>query len=174
MRYTVYAAALAATTAFATPAFAQVAAPTSGSAEIQSRALILQPATIVAGNRLDFGTVVASNAAGTVTVNPDPNGILVSDTGGATAVTGASRGTFNGNGTPDSEVSVTVTWDSNLLHSSGSGDFLAFAGSSYGAGTFNIRPDGLFTVFVGGQIDVKAGQAPGEYTGKVYVDAQFQ
>lgn len=170
MRFTFALAALAATTAFAAPAAAQT---TTSSANIDSRALILQPATIVAGNNLDFGTVVASAVAGTVTVNADPNLALVTASGGATAVTGAQRGSFNGNGEPGKVVTVTVTYDAQLNHSDGV-NFLAYTGAAYGDGAVTIRPDGLFKVYVGGAIAVKASQAPGQYLGKVYVDAAFQ
>ena len=170
MRFTLALAALAATTAFAAPAAAQVV---NSNANIDARALILQPATIVAGTTLDFGTVVASTTAGTVTVNADPALALVTDAGGATAVSGAQRGSFNGNGEPDQVVDVTVTYDPQLTHTDGT-NFLAYTGASYGNGSFAIRPDGLFRVYVGGTIAVKANQAPGQYTGKVYVDAAFQ
>lgn len=173
MRFSYALAALAATTAFAAPAAAQTA-PSPPDAEIDARALILQPASITAGSALDFGVVLASTTAGSVTVNPDPAGALVSAAGGATAVSGAQRGTFRGNSQPGTQVTVAVTYDGQLTHTNGGNAFLAFTGASSGAGTFNVRPDGLFTVYVGGTIAVAANQAPGQYEGKVYVDAQFQ
>lgn len=168
MRYTVALAALAATTAFATPAFAQL----SGPVEIESRALILQPATIAAGNPLDFGTVVASTVAGIVSI--DAASGIASDNGtGATYVSGATRGTFYGNGEPNGQVEVVVSADP-LLTKVGSTAFLGYSFDANGDGLFSIRPDGLFTVYVGGSIAVKANQEPGQYTGKVYVTADFR
>jgi hypothetical protein len=162
-------AALAATTAFATPAFAQVSGPR---VEIESRALILQPATITAGAPLNFGTVVASALPGVVTLDA-ATGAASDDGEGATYVSGASRGTFQGNGEPRKQVEVVVTADP-LLTKSGSTAYLDYSLASSGDGVFAIRPDGLFTVFVGGSIVVKANQEPGLYTGKVYVTADFQ
>lgn len=168
MRKTFALAALAAASAFATPAAAQVAPRV----EVDSRALILQPATLAAGNDLDFGTIVASNVAGTVTLDAATG--AVTDSGpDVTYVSGAQRATFNGNGEPGQEVVVTVT-SSPVLTMAGTTNSMDFTQDTDGDGTFNIRADGLFTVYVGGTIDVKAGQAPGLYEGKVYVDATFQ
>jgi hypothetical protein len=171
MRFTLPFAALVAATAFAAPAAAQTAYP---QVNVESRALILQPASIAAGNALDFGTVLASpTLAGSVSVTPNATGFTVADAGGATAVSGASPGTFNGNGTPGSQVDITVTWTPVLRHTNGI-DTLNFVGNSYGAGMVTIPADGLFRVAVGGTINVAANQAPGQYSGRVYVDAVFQ
>ena len=68
MRFTVYLAALAATTAFATPAFAQVV---SATATAEARGLVLQPLTLTKVNDLDFGTILASTVAGSVSIDAD-------------------------------------------------------------------------------------------------------
>jgi hypothetical protein len=182
-----FAIAAFAASAIATPAYAQEttpsdpapgtsepAAPTISKSEINAKALILQPATITAGDDLDFGTVLASAIAGTVTVNSSPlAGQLVTDSPGATSGGGASLGSFRGNGEPGSQVTVVVTSDAVLTHGNGS-DKLPFSTNTHGAGIFNIANDGLFKVLVGGTINVAANQAPGQYSGKVFVEAAFQ
>jgi hypothetical protein len=172
MRFHLALAALA--TAFAAPAAAQVAYPVNAPrVDVDSKALILQPASIVAGDDLDFGTVLASpTTAGTVTVAPGAT-TAVTAAGGATAVSGAAPGSFNGNGEPGRVVNVTVSWTPVLRHANGV-NTMPFSGLHYGAGNVTIPGDGLFRVLVGGTINVAANQAPGQYSGLVYVDAIFQ
>ncbi|MGI8931104.1 MAG: DUF4402 domain-containing protein, partial [Sphingomicrobium sp.] len=105
MRLKICLAALAATTAFASPAFAQ----TVDSDTAEARGVVLLPLTLTKVDDLDFGTVLASPLAGTVTIN--------ADTGGRTAgggVTGIAldlgqRATFNGVGTEGQQVNLTLT-----------------------------------------------------------------
>jgi len=72
-------AALAATIATATPAFAQQA-----SAQAEARGVVVQPLTLARVQDLDFGTVVGSAVAGTVDIDADTGGRTV--TGGVVGV----------------------------------------------------------------------------------------
>lgn len=171
MRFHLAFAALAATTAFAAPAAAQ-STPVNSQAEVNSRAVIVQPATIVGVADLDFGIVAAGITAGTVTINSGPT-VSVTNTGGASPLGGALAGRFDGNGYPGQLVTVTVTSTPTLNHLNGV-DKMNFAHNAYGAGAVTIAADGLFRVVVGGTINVAANQEPGLYEGKVYVDAAFQ
>jgi hypothetical protein len=169
-------AALAATTAFAAPAAAQSTAPSAPSnsrAEVDSLAVIVQPATITGVAALDFGIVAAGITPGTVTVTPGANSVAVTQTGGSNPLGGARPGRFDGNGLPGQEVIVTVTGTPSMRHSNGV-DTIGYVPNAYGAGTITIAADGLFRVLVGGTISMRANQAPGLYEGKVYVNADFQ
>src|SRR5688500_16167711 len=80
MRFKIALAALAATAAFASPAVAQTVASESATA----RGTVLQPLTLTEDSDLDFGTVLSTAAAGTVTINA--NSGVRSVTGGVAAV----------------------------------------------------------------------------------------
>ncbi len=71
MRLKLCLVALAATTAFASPAYAQVATDTETA---EARGLVLLPLTLTLVQDLDFGTVVASPVAGNVVIDPDTGG----------------------------------------------------------------------------------------------------
>ena len=64
MRFKVCLAALAASFVVATPAFAQAA-----SAQAEARGVVVQPLTLARVQDLDFGTVVGSAVAGTVSID---------------------------------------------------------------------------------------------------------
>lgn len=169
-------AALAATTAFAAPAAAQStppSAPSQSQSEVDATAVVVQAATIVGVDALDFGVVAASNVAGTVTVTPSATTTSVVGTGGANPLGGATAGRFDGNGLPGQLVQITVTGTPTLNHTNGV-DKVNFTPNAYNSGTITIPADGLFRVLVGGTISVGVNQAPGRYEGKVIVDADFQ
>ena len=65
-RFSALPLAVAALFAGATPA---LAAPISATPVAEGRVLILRPLSFVRVTDLDFGTVVSSNVAGTVTIN---------------------------------------------------------------------------------------------------------
>jgi hypothetical protein len=99
MRLKICLAALAATVAFASPAFAQVATATA-----EARGLVLQPLTLTKVDDLDFGTVVSSNVAGNVTIDADT--AAARSTGGVTPFrpSPATARLFAGAGTAGQEV----------------------------------------------------------------------
>ena len=79
MRLNICLAALAASVAMSSPAFAQAA-----SAQAEARGVVVQPLTLARVQDLDFGTVVGSAVAGTVSIDADTGGRTV--TGGVTGV----------------------------------------------------------------------------------------
>ena len=175
MRFHLVLAALAATTAFAAPATAQTppSKPSQSRSEVDATAVVVQAATIVGVDALDFGVVAASSVAGTVTVTPSATTTSVVGTGGANPLGGATAGRFDGNGLPGQLVQITVTGTPTLNHTNGV-DKVNFTPNAYNSGTITIPGDGLFRVLVGGTISVGVNQAPGRYDGKVIVNADFQ
>ena len=72
MRLNICLAALAASVVMSTPAFAQAA-----SAQAEARGVVVQPLTLARVQDLDFGTVVGSAVAGTVSIDPDTVRLLI-------------------------------------------------------------------------------------------------
>ena len=176
MRYTVALAALAATTAFATPAAAQFAPDSTAS--IEARALLIQPATLQRVDDLNFGTIVATpTASGLVSINPVSGlrTVAAGMTGSSTDVGG--RGRFIGNGLPTSIVSLRVSFPSLLNNTQDPTQTVAFSGALDPASTTlsrTIGATGVFYVDVGGSISIAVNQMPGQYSGTVTLDADFQ
>ena len=181
MRSKILLAALAASAAFATPAMAQ----TSASDTALARGTVLRPLTLVkvAGQDLDFGTVLASALPGTVTMDADGGGR--SFTGGVTLlglVTG-QRALFAGVGVDGQSVDIhldppasgvldhtngvdTVAINSMTLDSNGVGD--AFDR------TVTINDvNGAFLVGVGGTFAIAANQEPGVYSATFSVTVDY-
>jgi hypothetical protein len=105
MRFKLCLAALAAATAFASPAYAQVATDTETA---EARGLVLLPLTLTRVQDLDFGTVLASPAPGTVTINADTGNRTVG--GGVTGIASnpGQRALFAGAGTAGQDVDLTL------------------------------------------------------------------
>lgn len=171
-------AALAASTAFATPAFAQATLPSTDNDTIEASALLIQPATIQGIDDLSFGTLIATaTAAGNVTINANTGARTV-----PTGITGSStdvgqRGRFLGNGLPTQEVRLVVNFPTFLTNEDVTTETVEFAGSLDAAaadGIINIGNTGVFYVGVGGTITIDAGQVPGRYSGLVELTANFQ
>jgi len=177
MRLKLTLAALAATAAFASPAGAQV------SATAEARGTILQPLTITQMQDLDFGTVLSSAVAGTVTIDADTGARSVS--GGVTAVAldVGQRAEFAGVGTLGQQVEITlVPPPGNLLNRVGGGATITAPNWDLDGGaandTFQTRTitdvNGAFLVGVGAEFTVAAGQMNGLYTANFDVTANYQ
>lgn len=169
MRFTLLVAALAATTAVASPALAQQA---SGTAE--ARGVVLQPLTLTKVTDLDFGTVAGSNAAGDV--NVDANSGVRSVGGGVTAVPSSfSRAQFDGLGQAGQTVQLTLTPPTgNLLYSGTNSVTVNSMTLDSGGATRVIGSGGTFTVYVGGDFGIAANQANGTYSALFQVTADYQ
>src|SRR4030095_5193444 len=109
MKLKICLAALAASVALATPAFGQAVTTASDTAE--ARGLVLQPLSLARVQDLDFGTVLASATADTVTVDPDTGFRTVGGSGGVAlvATNPGDRGLFTGAGNPGVVVQISVT-----------------------------------------------------------------
>jgi hypothetical protein len=127
---------------------------------------------------LEFGRIVASGVAGTVTV--DAAGTAV-DGGGATYVSGAAAGQclLQGNistaYTVDYVVNDLTGPGANMTLTSLESDNLNGDGPFSGLGTFtaNLDVNGEDTLSIGGTLNVGAGQVTGSYTGTVVVTVDY-
>ena len=169
-------AALAATTAFASPAFA---ATVTASATAEARGLVLQPLTLTKVDDLDFGTILASNAFGTVTIDADSGGR--SSTGGVTEVASnaGKRGLFAGAGTSGQLVTLTLSPPTGnlLVSTTNSADTINVSSlvlDNANATSLNIGSDGTFQVGVGGTFDIAADQPNGFYKADFNLTADYQ
>ena len=175
MRFKFCLAALAATTAFASPAFAAVTA----SATAEARGLVLQPLTLTKVDDLDFGTVLASAIAGTVTIDAD-TGNRTSG-GGVTQVASnnGKRALFAGAGTANQVVNLTLSppTGSVLVSTTNPADTIVvsnFVLQNGNANSLNIGASGAFQVGVGGTFAIAASQPNGFYKANFNLTADYQ
>ena len=176
MRFKITLAALAAATAFATPAFAQVVTDT---ATAEARGLVLQPLTLTKVDDLDFGTILASTVAGTVTIDADTGNR--SKTGGVTEVASnpGQRALFAGAGTAGQDVDLTLTAPTGgvLVSTTNSADVIVITNLVFDNGndtTRTIDNTGAFQVGVGGTFAIAASQPNGLYKADFDVTADYQ
>jgi Mat/Ecp fimbriae major subunit len=128
---------------------------------------ILAPVTLIQTAGLDFGTVAAGAASGTVTLPTGSNTRTCSV--GLACVGAASRGAFEVTGVDTYVVDITVD-ASTVLTGAGTDMNLTLD-----PGITSIVADGTAqTFYVGGTLTVGAGQAAGTYTGNYNVSADYQ
>lgn len=149
----------------AQPAFAGTA---SGGAEVT----IVRPLSFVIDDNLDFGTVVRSATAGTVTIAPDGTR---TQTGGATLANGTHKpASFAGQGTFNQRVDISLGSNSILLTGPGASmrvrNFVIGSTPTAVLTTAPLRfriaaATGVFAFPIGATLEVGANQAPGQYTG---------
>jgi hypothetical protein len=169
MRFTLLVAALAATTVAASPALAQQASATA-----EARGVVLSPLTLTKVTDLDFGTVAASNALGTVSVNADTG--IRSVTGGVTAVPSTfSRARFDGLAQAATTVQLTLVPPTGNLLYSGSNSVAVSNMVFDSAGATRVVPaGGSFTAYVGADFAIAANQPNGTYSALFQVTADYQ
>jgi hypothetical protein len=172
MRFHVCLAALAATLATATPAFAQQA-----SAQAEARGVVVQPLTLARVQDLDFGTVVGSAAAGTVVINADTGARTV--TGGVTGVPSfpGDRGLFQGAGTAGQDVILQLNAPTLLISQSNPLDTITVNSMTLDQGnllTRTIGVTGIFQVGVGGDFAIAANQPAALYSANFDLTADYQ
>jgi len=174
MRFNLCLAALAATVAVASPAFAQTVAK----ATAEARGLVLQPLTLTKKDDLDFGTVLASAALGNVTINADTGGRSV--TGGVTAVASnpGKRALFTGAGTAGQQVTLILTPPAQnlLVSTTNPADTILISSmvlDSNNSTTRTIGIGGTFDIGVGATFDIAAGQPNGFYKANFDVTATY-
>ena len=175
MKLTLTLSALAATIAVATPAFAATT-PAQTSATAKAKGVVLQPLTLTQVSDLDFGTVIGSAVAGGVVIDADTGGRTVS--GGVTAVPNypGNRGVFQGAGQNGQIVLIGLSTLAQLDSTANSTDKLTVNSLSLDSGgaTRTIDATLAFTVGVGGDFAIAAGQPNGTYTGQFDVTADYQ
>ncbi len=168
MRLKLTLAALAATAAFASPALAQ----TTASEPAEARGTVLLPLTLTEDANLDFGTVLASAAAGTVNINSDSGVRTVTLGVTGVAINPGHRAQFTGYGTPSTQVNLSLTYPAFLVSGANVVGVNSMSFDTGGA-TRTINAGGTFQVGVGGNFSIAANQANGLYTGTFTVTAQY-
>src|SRR5688500_443771 len=176
MRSKIILAALAATAAFASPAMAQ----TVSSDTAQARGIVLLPLTLTHDDTqpLDFGTVMASPLAGTVSINANDGSRTVAGGVSAIALDVGGRAIFNGLGTAGQLVDLTLTPPAGGVLTGPGPDIVVNQMDLDGAGgytqTRTIPVGGAFVVGVGGEFAIAANQTNGVYSADFTVTAEYQ
>jgi hypothetical protein len=173
MRFNFTLAAVAATLA-ATPAVAQQATTTEPA---EARGVVLQSLTLTKISDLNFGTVAGSNTVpGTVNIDAD-NGARTATGGVSLMPSGSSHAQFDGLGVPGQQVILTLTPPPSMVLVNGGGQTLSINSMTLDSGnatTRTIGGTGQFSVFVGGNFQIAAGQAAGLYTANFNLTADYQ
>jgi Domain of unknown function (DUF4402) len=175
MRFSLYLAAAAAALAAATPAAAQQVG--TASAQAWAKGTIVQPVTLIWQQDLDFGTVVSTAAAGSVTINADTGARTVAP--GAVAVPSfpGDRGLFQGAGTAGQTVQLTLTAPTVLVSTTNPLDLINVSSmvlDNSNATSRVIGPSGTFLVGVGGTFAIGANQPAGLYRARFDLTAVYQ
>jgi hypothetical protein len=138
--------------------------------------VILEPFTIVKLQDLEFGSLLPSAAAGTVTINP--NTLARTTTGGVTAASGTFHpAEFITRGTPNRRVIVRLPNGSTVLTRIGGGATMTVSNFTRNGAPPSSTPldaTGILQFRIGGQLNVGANQLPGRYTGSFTVEVQYQ
>lgn len=160
--------------AVAAPAYAQQ------TAQAQSEAIVLRPLSFFKVNDLNFGDIIPSNVAGTVTLEPDGSR---SRTGGVTlAGNGGEPARFAGLGSLNREVNISL--GSNTIWLNGPGVRMRARTFEIGSTPtavlstsptrFRITsPLGNYNFPVGATLEVGANQAPGDYSGTFTITLNY-
>lgn len=160
--------------AIAAPAHAQQ------TAQAQSEAIVLRPLSFFKVNDLKFGSIIPSNAAGTVTLEPDGSRTR---TGGVTLVgNGGEPARFAGLGSFNRQVNISL--GSNTIWLTGPGVRMRARTFEIGSTPtallstsptrFRITsPLGNYNFPVGATLEVGANQAPGDYSGTFTITLNY-
>lgn len=176
MRFHVCLAALAASAAVASPAFAQQVFP-SDDALATARGVVLQQHSLINQSNLDFGIVTTDGlTAGSVTIDASAGGSRAS-TGGVTLLpSSSSSARFDGLAAPLETVVLTLTPPVGNVLQDAAGDQIAVNAMSVDSNglTRTASSTGTFTVYVGGDFGLTATQAAGVYSADFHLTAEYQ
>ncbi|AOL24823.1 protein of unknown function (DUF4402) [Erythrobacter litoralis] len=160
------------------PAYAQ---DSTGSSD--ARTLVVTPLSFVKDTDLDFGQIIASGTAGTVTMDVDGN---MTTTGGVTAAGGNPLpARFWGYGTFNQTLLINVDRNSYLLTREGGTETMRLDQVAIGSRPpiqirtnprrFRIaNPDGFFAFTIVGRLRVGANQPSGIYRGEFTVTLEYE
>lgn len=174
MRFNITLAALAATVAFATPAAAQTVTST---AQAEARGTVLQPLTLSQAQDLDFGTILASNLVGSVTIDADDGNRTVTGGVAEVGINPGQQAIFTGAGPAGDQVTLSLTPPPGMLLYRDATTTLTISSLLLDQGNSTIRTidaSGGFSVGVGGTFAIAAGQAPGLYAADFDLTAEYQ
>jgi hypothetical protein len=148
---------------------------------VDAQIAVVRPLEFIRVENLDFGRVIRSSTAGTVTIAPDGTR---TKTGGVTLVgTGFQAAEFAGMGTNNQRVDVSL--GANQIFVTGPGAPMRVHTFVIGSTPtavltttprrFRINsPTGIFIFPVGATLDVGANQAPGTYNGTWTITLNYQ
>ena len=173
--------------AFAIAALLLGTFPTVASAQdadtADASAFLVTPLSFVKQTDLDFGQIIASDTAGTVTM--DSTG-AVTTTGGVVQIDGTQiPARFWGYGTFNQRVLINIDANTYTLTRDGGTETMILDRVTIGSrppiriGTnprrFRIaNPDGYFSFTIAGRLRVGADQAPGVYKGEFTVTLEYE
>ncbi len=174
---------LAAIATAMTLGFVPVPASAQDAASADAQAFLVTPLSFVKQTDLDFGQIIASNTAGTVTM--DSTG-AVTTAGGVTQVDGTQiPARFWGYGTFNQRVLINIDANQYLLTRDGGTETMLLDRVTIGSRPpiiistnprrFRIaNPDGFFSFTIAGRLQVGANQAPGVYNGEFTVTLEYE
>ncbi len=161
----------------------------------QTQAVVVSPLSVVKVQDLDFGRIVPRPTAGTVTVDTVTGGCVVT---GAIMQVGTCRlARFDGMGTKNMNARISLTsvvdltgpgqtmvLDNVILgpnstisltgNSNANGKGVGLTKGGNGARYSITTNSGIYSLYVGGRLNVNANQAPGVYTGSISITVQYQ
>lgn len=160
------------------PAMAQ-----SEQASAEARLVLVTPLSFIKEYDLEFGSLVAGDTAGTVTLNPDST---VQTTGGVQVISGTIRpARFHGFGSFRQNVLINLDANSYLLQRQGGTETMRLdritIGSTPPTRIFRFprrffigANNGYFNFDLGGRLTVAANQTPGTYQTTFRVTLAYQ
>ena len=152
-------------------------------AAVDARTLVVTPLSFVKDTDLDFGQIIASGTAGTVTMDVDGN---MTSTGGVTVAGGNPLpARFWGYGTFNQTLLINVDRNSYLLTREGGTETMRLDRVAIGSRPpiqirtnprrFRIaNPDGFFSFTIVGRLRVGANQPSGIYRGEFTVTLEYE
>lgn len=146
-------------------------ASAANTASADARALLLIPLTITKVQDLDFGTIVESSVAGTVTINAATG--ARTHNGGVTEVASdpGQRAVFDWAGTPGQQVNFDIAYPATLDDGAGNSVQVALLYLQSSSGIADVN--GVVEVGVGGSLLISANQPAGSYSNTFTVTANY-
>ena len=162
-------AAAAALIASASPPLHAAAAPETAGGTI----VLVRPLTVVKVRDLDFGAIIPSATAGTVTLNPSTGAVALT-AGLLQGTAPTSPAVFVGAGTAGRPALIRIPKNPVTLTRAGGTETMTVSNWTLdGASNRRIPTSRSFEFRVGGRLNVAANQAPGTYNGTFSVEVQY-
>lgn len=160
-----------------------------------ARAVVVAPLSVIKVQDLDFGRIVPMPTAGTVTVDTVSGGCTV--TGAVRQVGICHLARFDGMGTKNMNARISLTsvvdltgpgqtmvLDNVILgpnstisltgNTNANGKGVGLTKGGNGARYSITTNSGIYSLYVGGRLNVNANQASGVYTGSISITVQYQ
>ena len=156
----------------------QAAPGDTSSSEGTATALVVQPPQITAVDALRFGVIMSPAASGTVTVVPDGTFSTTLDLTGTPSTRAPARflvfGERNRRFVTAVSPSMVVLNENNTPMVVSNMTYNRPSGNGQGQGQHNrTNQNGLFNLYVGGTLNVQAGQEAGLYSGEFDVTVVY-